>query len=104
MKPSAKQISMRLRVLWLPFIAAALLSQTPAISAQSHSDYAWCAVADARNCYYTSREQCLESNSGIAFLCIPNPAYRPPQAAPEPAPPDPAAAAAVSPRKRRQPQ
>jgi hypothetical protein len=93
---------MRLRVLWLPFIAASVLSQTQTISAQSSNDYAWCVITDARNCYYTTREQCLESNSGVAFLCVPNPAYRPPQAAPVAAPPDPPAAA--SPLKRRQPQ
>ena len=93
---------MRLWVLSLPFIAASLLSQTQAISAQSPSNYAWCVITDGRNCYYTSREQCLETNSGVAFLCVPNPAYRPPQAAPEAVPPDPPATA--SPRKSRQPR
>jgi hypothetical protein len=93
---------MRSRVLCLPFIAAALLSQTQAISAQSSSNYAWCVVTEGRNCYYTTREQCLETNSGVAFLCVPNPAYRPPPAAPAAAPPDPPAV--ESPRKRRQPQ
>jgi len=104
MRPSAKGTSMRLRVLLLPFIAAALLSQTRASSAQSPNNYAWCVVADGRNCYYTSREQCLEANSGVAFLCVPNPGYRPPpvQAEPETAPPDPTPAA--TPRRRRQPQ
>jgi Protein of unknown function (DUF3551) len=95
---------MRSRVLWLPFIAAALLSQTPTSFAQSPNNYAWCVVADGRNCYYTSREQCLEANSGLAFLCVQNPGYRPAavEPAPEAAPPDPTPAA--SPRKRRQPQ
>jgi len=57
-------------VLSLPFIAVSLLSQTQAISAESASDYAWCVITDGRNCCYTSREQCLESNSGVAFLCV----------------------------------
>jgi hypothetical protein len=94
---------MRLRVLSLLFIAAALLSQMPASSAQSPNTYAWCVVGDVRNCYYTSREQCLEANSGVAFLCVPNPGYRPPpvQPAPVAAPSDPTPA---SPRQRRQPQ
>jgi Protein of unknown function (DUF3551) len=80
---------MRLPVLSLPFIAGALLScsslplSTPspqAISAQSSSESAWCAVtsADGRSCYYASHQQCLDANSGLSFLCVPNPRYRPP--------------------------
>lgn len=93
---------MRLSVLSLPLITAALLNQTQAISAQASNDYAWCAFTDIRSCYYTSRQQCLEANSEIGTICVPNPGYRPPQVVPEAAPPDPTPVA--SPRKRRQSQ
>jgi hypothetical protein len=71
----------------LPFVAGALLSQTQVISAQSSNNYARCVITDSsRNCYYPSQRQCLEANSGISSLCVPNPSYRPPQAVQEPTP------------------
>lgn len=80
---------MRLQVLSFPFVAGALLScsspplSTPlpqAVSAQSSNADAWCAVtsADGRSCYYASHQQCLDANSGLSFVCVPNPRYRPP--------------------------
>jgi hypothetical protein len=83
---------MRLPILSFPFIAGALLScsslplstplpnQTQAISAQSSNEYAWCAViaSDTRSCYYTSYQQCQETNSGLSSFCVPNPRYRTP--------------------------
>lgn len=95
---------MRLSVLSLSVMAAALSSQVQVSSAQSPNDYPWCFLnyENVRSCYYTSHQQRLEANSGIGTICVQNPGYRPRQIAPEAAPPDPTPV--VSPRKRRQPQ
>jgi hypothetical protein len=80
---------MRLPVLSFPFIAGALLScSSPPLStplphqtqAQSSNEPAWCAVtsADGRSCYYASHQECLDANSGLSILCVPNPRYRSP--------------------------
>jgi hypothetical protein len=117
-KPIARGTSMRLPVLSFPFMASALLScsslpsstplphQTQAISPQSSNEYAWCAVttADSRSCYYASRQQCLDANDGLSFLCVANPRYRPPQVLSEAAASASDPTAVASPGKRQQSQ
>ncbi len=50
--------------------------------AQSAYDYPWCALRGDRgggqSCYFTSREQCETTLSGIGGTCIQNPGYRGP--------------------------
>jgi Protein of unknown function (DUF3551) len=73
---------MRSTVLFL--IGAGLLGESGAASAQSPTSYPWCAriVAsgadgggDATSCYYTSREQCMATISGIGVYCYRSPYY-----------------------------
>jgi hypothetical protein len=48
-------------------------------SAQSSNSYAWCSINSTdgqQSCYYTSRQQCEITMSGIAGTCVPNPNYR----------------------------
>ena len=60
---------------------AALLTATTAGRAQSAYDYPWCALYSGRDgpgatsCYYTSREQCMQTLSGIGGTCIRSPYY-----------------------------
>jgi hypothetical protein len=65
---------MRLPILSLLLIAAALLG-VQAASAQSPTSYPWCAKAyktdtSAISCYFTSREQCMTTLSGIGGYCF----------------------------------
>ena len=75
------ETSMRLRVLTLLFIAAALLSASIAASAQSARSYPFCAIyygIDATgtpSCSFDNREQCMETISGIGGFCIANQYY-----------------------------
>jgi hypothetical protein len=71
---------MRLPVLSLFVIAAALLVEMQAASAQSPSNYPWCARAykmesSSISCYFTSREQCMTTLSGIGGFCFESPYY-----------------------------
>ncbi len=72
---------MRLPVLILLFIAAALLGENIATSAQSAGSYPFCAVyygIDATgtpSCSFDTREQCMETISGIGGFCIANQYY-----------------------------
>jgi hypothetical protein len=81
--------SMRLPVLWLFLIAAALLGQVRAAAAQSAYSYPWCAkylaheFASVTSCYFNSYQQCMTTLSGIGGYCIKSPYY---QAAPTTAP------------------
>ena len=73
---------MRSTVLFL--FAAGLLGESGAASAQSPTSYRWCARivtsggdggGDATSCYFTSREQCMTTISGIGEYCFRSPYY-----------------------------
>jgi hypothetical protein len=73
---------MRLSMLSLLLIVAALLVEIQSVSAQSPTSYPWCAknfdswLFSSISCYYTSREQCMTTLSGIGGVCIHSPYYR----------------------------
>jgi hypothetical protein len=83
---------MRLPILSLFLIAAALLGEIQTVSAQSPTSYPWCAkyfgswMVGATSCYFTSYQQCRTTLSGIGGVCFKSPYYHgaPPNA---PAPP-----------------
>jgi hypothetical protein len=69
-------------VVLLPFIAAALLGENLAASAQSANSYPWCAIyykdgGGTPRCYFANREQCMETILGIGGLCVQNLQYSP---------------------------
>jgi uncharacterized protein DUF3551 len=71
---------MRLAILSLLLITAALLGEIQAASAQSPTSYPWCARSykmetSAISCYFTSREQCMTTLSGIGGYCFESPYY-----------------------------
>jgi uncharacterized protein DUF3551 len=72
---------MRLPILSLFLIAAALLGEIQAVSAQSPTSYPWCAkyfdswMFGTTSCYFTSYEQCRTTMSGIGGVCIRSPYY-----------------------------
>jgi hypothetical protein len=71
---------MRLPIVTTLFIAAMLLSEAAA-SAQSAGSYPWCAIyyrmdtGGTPSCYFDTRQQCMETISGIGGLCIENQYY-----------------------------
>jgi hypothetical protein len=70
---------MRLLILALVFAIAALMGATESASAQSPTSYPWCSRggrSSANNCYFTSKEQCQRTISGIGGFCLTNPYYR----------------------------
>jgi hypothetical protein len=71
---------MRLLAFSLIFLNAASMSAIDPASAQSPSSYPWCSRSGDRNnnnsCYYTSKQQCLTTTSGIGAFCFENPEYR----------------------------
>jgi hypothetical protein len=70
---------MRLPILSLFLTAAALLGEIQAASAQSPTSYPWCSRGPRgsnNNCYYTSKEQCQRTVSGIGAFCFASPYYR----------------------------
>ncbi len=70
---------MRLPILLLFLIAAALLGEMQAASAQSPYSYPWCSRGVRSvpgNCYYASKEQCQRTISGNGGFCIRNRYYR----------------------------
>jgi hypothetical protein len=77
---------MRLPVLILLFIAAALLGESIGASAQSARSYPVCAIyygIDATgtpSCSFDTRQQCMETISGIGGFCIDNQYYHGPVA------------------------
>jgi hypothetical protein len=76
---------MRLLNLSLILASAALLSAIDPASAQSPTSYPWCSRGGDRSnsssCYFTSKEQCKTTTSGIGAYCFENPQYRgPPRA------------------------
>jgi Protein of unknown function (DUF3551) len=72
---------MRLPVLILLFIAAVLLGESIGASAQSARSYPVCAIyygidADGTpSCTFDTRQQCMETISGIGGFCIDNQYY-----------------------------
>jgi hypothetical protein len=77
---------MRLSMLSLFLIAAALLGEVRAASAQSPTSYPWCSQyfgrggGGATSCYFTSYAQCMMTVSGIGGYCYQSPYYRAPPA------------------------
>jgi hypothetical protein len=71
---------MRLLILSLVLANAALTSAADVASAQSPTSYPWCSRSPDRtsniNCYFTSKEQCMRTTSGIGVFCLPSPYYR----------------------------
>jgi hypothetical protein len=71
---------MRSPILLLFLIAAALLGEIPATSAQSPTSYPWCGrfYKDGypTSCYFTSYERCRTTLSGIGGFCFQSPYYR----------------------------
>jgi len=71
----------RVPIIVLFVVAAALLGETQAGNAQSAYSYPWCAIlpgagsgsGGAMSCYYTSREQCRTTMSGIGGNCVESP-------------------------------
>ena len=70
---------MRSLILSLVLANAALLSAADVTSAQSPTTYPWCSRSSDRSsnitCYFTSKEQCQRTTSGIGAYCFPSP-YR----------------------------
>jgi hypothetical protein len=71
---------MRPPMLWLFLIAAALLGEIQAAAAQSPTSYPWCARynfrdSSATSCYFTSKEQCMTTLSGLGGWCYQSPYY-----------------------------
>jgi len=75
------ETTMRLPVLILLFIAAALLGECIGASAQSARSYPVCAIyygldaTSTPSCSFDTREQCMETISGIGGYCIGNQYY-----------------------------
>ncbi len=71
---------MRLLLLSLATVMAALAAGVPESHAQSPYDYPICAYynnpSGASACYYSSYEQCRATMRGIGGSCSPNPFYR----------------------------
>jgi hypothetical protein len=72
---------MRLPIVSLALIGAALSGQIHTAAAQSAYSYPICAVypgkSDSRSCYYSSYAQCMATMSGIGGYCIDSPYYQP---------------------------
>jgi hypothetical protein len=72
---------MRSPMLSLVVLAAALLGEIQAASAQSPTSYPWCAryfggwMVGATSCYFKSKEQCMTTLSGIGGYCYESPYY-----------------------------
>ena len=75
-----EETSMRSLILSLVLANAALMSAADVASAQSPTSYPWCSRSFDRtsniNCYFTSKEQCQTTISGIGAYCFPSPYYR----------------------------
>jgi hypothetical protein len=70
---------MRLSILSLFLITAAVIGESPVASAQSPNSYPWCARmgrdAAATSCYFTSYQQCRTTVSGVGGFCYQNPGF-----------------------------
>jgi hypothetical protein len=76
---------MRTPILSLFLVAAALLGEMRAVSAQPPTSYPWCAQqptdqSAAMVCYFTSYQQCMTTLSGIGGYCFKSPYYHAPSA------------------------
>jgi hypothetical protein len=73
---------MRVPVLTIALIAAAVVGQAHSVSAQSAYSYPICAVYPGgwgiRSCYYSNYAQCRATMSGIGGSCVASPYYRGP--------------------------
>jgi Protein of unknown function (DUF3551) len=72
---------LRMPIIALFVISAALLGETRVSHAQSPYSYPWCSLGGAKDsnalsCYYTSQEQCLTTMSGIGGNCVESPYYQ----------------------------
>jgi Protein of unknown function (DUF3551) len=73
---------LRKSVVTLFIIVAALVGETQISNAQSPYSYPWCSLGGAKDsnalsCYYSSRQQCLTTMSGIGGNCVESPYYHP---------------------------
>jgi Protein of unknown function (DUF3551) len=72
---------MRSPIISFAVLIAALLGKIQAASAQSPASYPWCArffggeLVGATSCYFTSKEQCMTTLSGIGGYCYQSPYY-----------------------------
>ena len=75
-----EETSMRSLILSLVLANAPLMSAADVASAQSPTSYPWCSRSFDRtsniNCYFTSKQQCQTTISGIGAYCFPSPYYR----------------------------
>jgi len=77
----AREALMRSPILSFVVLIAALLGKIQAASAQSPASYPWCArffggeLVGATSCYFTSKEQCMTTLSGIGGYCYESPYY-----------------------------
>jgi hypothetical protein len=83
-----REASMRPPIPWLFLIAASLLGEIQAASAQSPTTYPWClryfAYDGANSCYFTSYQQCMTALASRGGYCIKSPYYHPaPTTAPQ---------------------
>ena len=71
---------MRFLIPSLVLAIAAVTNATDLASAQSPTSYPWCSRSFDRtsniNCYFTSKQQCQTTISGIGAYCFPSPYYR----------------------------
>jgi hypothetical protein len=72
---------MHSKIFTLVVVSTALMGATEPASAQSPYSYPWCSRQGGRDavttsCYFTSRQQCMTTISGISGYCYENPAYR----------------------------
>jgi Protein of unknown function (DUF3551) len=76
---------MRSLILSLVLANAALTNSADPASAQSPTSYPWCVRSGdgtkTNTCYFTSKEECLRTSSGVGAFCFQSPYYRqsPPQ-------------------------
>jgi hypothetical protein len=66
---------MRLPIFWTLLIVAVVAGGSRMVSAQSPTSYPWCAKSykmdtSAISCYFTSREQCMTTLSGLGGYCF----------------------------------
>src|SRR5450755_3440490 len=94
-RTAVREASMRLPMLLLVVLAAALLGEVQTALAQPPTSYPWCSKSlrgGATSCRYNSYEQCRTTQSGIGGICIHSPYYH-----------EVPAKAAVQPRRYRYP-
>lgn len=72
----------------LLLIALGIVAVVGSVSRSEAQNYPWCAILnmgdEAKNCGFTTIEQCQASVSGIGGFCMRDPQYQPPAAAMRP--------------------